>query len=279
MCRLFLFMDLKAFLYLAALVVFALGCRTFESWWIRKLGWLAWLAASYILGWRLTGSHTAGMVAVLIWLSLPAFEIALRLRRLRLPLRQKVKGRFAPSGELFPELDVYTDEVVNCGYGQIEDAGWEAMDAEHFVRLFYDEERRIQASIHLDYRDEMGLSYVTLTTRLEDGRVFMTTSFPYASPMEFSPLLVVTRFEQAETFKDLEGRHLSVQQDNDIAFAQCLQLDTEQLTTLMEEEMGLMVDHNIKRGLIEKSGDDTFRYSWRGCLVFWLRMVKAFIRE
>lgn len=279
MCRLFLFMDLKAFLYLAALVVFALGCRTFESWWIRKLGWLAWLAASYVLGWQLTGSHVAGIVAVLIWLSLPAFEIAVRLRRLRLPLRQKVKGRFAPSGELFPELDVYTDEVVACGYGQIEDAGWGAMDAEHFVRLFYDEERRIQASIHLDYRDEMGLSYVTLTTRLEDGRVFMTTSFPYASPMEFVPLLVVNRIANAETFKDLEEGHLSLLEDHGIASGQSLELDTEQLMTLIEEEMGLMVDHNMKRGLIEKSGDDSYRYSWRGCLIFWLRMVKALIRE
>lgn len=272
-------MDLKAFLYLAALVMFAMGCRTFESRWIRKLGWVSWLAASYLVGWRLTGSHAAGVAAVLFWFCLPAIEIAVRLRGLRFPLRQEVKGRFAPSREYFPELEEYTEEVLEAGYAQIEDAGWEAMDGEHFVRLFYDEERRTQAAIHLDYEEGMGLSYVTLTTRLEDGRAFMTTSYPYPSPMEFSPRQVVRGFADAETIRELEERHQKLLEENDVVPEKRLQLDTEQLATLLEEEIGLLVDHNIKRGLIEKSGEDKFRYSWRGCLFFWLRMVKTMIRN
>ena len=57
-------MDIKAFLYLAALVVFAFGCRTFESRWIQKAGWVALLVASYLLGFWLTGSHAAGAMGV-----------------------------------------------------------------------------------------------------------------------------------------------------------------------------------------------------------------------
>jgi hypothetical protein len=271
-------MDLKAFLYLAALVVFAFGCRTFDSRWIQKVGWLALLLASYLLGWWLTGSHVAGAMAVLVWFLLPAFEIATRVRRLRFPLRLEVKGRFAPSREVFPQLDELTDQVEACGYTQIEDAGWEAMESDHFVRLFYDEERRTQVTINLDFQGEMGMSYVSLTTRLEDGRVFTTTSFPYVPPMEFSPSQWVNRFEDAESVKDLEDQHGVLLEANGIQLEKRLPLDTEQLTTLMEEEMGLQVAHNIERGLIEKMGDDKFRYSWRGCFFLWFMTVKEMIR-
>ena len=271
-------MDLKALLYLAALVVFALGCRTFESRWIQKAGWVALLVASYLLGWWLTGSHVAGSMSVLIWFLLPGFEIATKVRSLRFPLRQQVKGRFAPSNEVFPQLNELTDELEACGYEVIEDAGWTSQDIDHFVRLFYHAERRIQAAISLSFQGEMGVSYVSLTTRFEDGSIFSTTSFPHPPTMEFTSDHVVNRLTEVESVAALDQKHRELLKQKGLRIEKTLELDTEQMTKLMEEEMGQQVDHNLKRGLIEKASETEFRYSWRGCLFLWFQMVKEMIR-
>jgi hypothetical protein len=271
-------MDVKAFLYLAALVMFAVGCRTFESRWIQKAGWVALLVASYLLGFWLTGSHAAGTVGVLVWFLLPAMEIAGRVRKLRFPLRQEVKGRFPPSRELFPELGELTEDLEACGYEVIEDAGWVRKDADHFVRMLYHTEKRTQATITMDLQGEASVSYVSLTTRLVDGRSFTTTSFPFAPTMKFPPRHEVNRCPFAESVEELDAEHLGFLERKTGAGVEVLELDTEQLAKLMEEEMVLQIDHNIEWGLIEKTGEGEFRYSWRGCLFLWLQLVKEMVR-
>jgi hypothetical protein len=271
-------MDIKGFLYLAALVVFALGCRTFESRWIQKLGWVALLVASYLLGWWLTGSHAAGVMAVMVWFLLPALEIAGRVRKMRFPIRQEVKGRFAPSREVFPELNEMTEDVEACGYEVIEDAGWVRKDADHFVRMMYHSEKRTQATITMDLQGDASVSYVSLTTRLKDGRSFSTTSFPFAPTMRFSPRHTVNRFPLAQSMEELEVEHEAFLERQKIADDEVLELDTEQLSKLMEEEMVLQIDHNIERGLIEVAGEGEFRYSWRGCLYLWVQLVKEMVK-
>jgi hypothetical protein len=271
-------MDFKAFLYLAALVVFAFGCRTFESRWIQKAGWVALLVASYLLGFWLTGSHAVGAMGVMVWFLLPALEIVGRVRKMRFPLRQEVKGRFAPSREVFPELNEMTEDVEACGYEVIEDAGWVRKDADHFVRMMYHAEKRTQATITMDMQGEASVSYVSLTTRLEDGRSFSTTSFPFAPTMQFPPRHVVNRCPMAESVEELEAEHEAFLKRQGVAGEEVLELDTEQLATLMEEEMVLQIDHNMERGLIEQAGEGEFRYSWRGCLFLWVQLVKEMVK-
>ena len=271
-------MDIKAFLYLAALVVFAFGCRTFESRWIQKAGWVALLVASYLLGFWLTWSHAAGAMGVMVWFLLPALEIVGRVRKMRFPLRQEVKGRFAPSREVFPELSEMTEDVEACGYVLIEDAGWVGNDADHFARMLYHAEKRRQATITMDLQGEASVSYVSLTTRLEDGRSFSTTSFPFAPTMQFPPRHSVNRCPFAESIEELEEEHEAFLARHEIAEGDVLELDTEQLATLMEEEMVLQIDHNMERGLIEEAGEGKFRYSWRGCLFLWVQLVKEMVK-
>jgi hypothetical protein len=271
-------MELKEFLYLAALVVFAFGCRTFESRWIQKAGWVSLLAASYLLGYWLTESHWAGVAGVMIWFLLPAMEIAGRVRKLRFPLRQQVKRRFPPSRDMFPELRELTEVVEERGYEAVEDAGWARADADHFARLLYHGEKRRQATITLDQQGAVACSFVSLTTRMPDGRSFTTTSFPYPPSMTFPPGREVNRIPEASCFEELEEAHGRFLEERGVTEEAALELDTESLAELMQEEMELQIDHNLKRGLIETAGEGEFRYSWRGCLFLWLEMVKEMIR-
>ncbi len=271
-------MTLKDFLYLAALVVFAFGCRSFDNRWLQKLGWLCLLGASYLLAWLLTKSHIAGACAVLVWFLLPWLEIAGRVRRLRFPIRNEIKGRFPPSREVFPELGDLTSEVVEAGFEEIEDAGWSWHDTEHFVRLFYHREDRAQATISLAMQNDLGFSYISLTSRLADGRSFTTSNFPFPPTMRFAPAQRVNRCLDAGSLEDLVAAHEHFLQREGVAVADLVEPDTEQLSAQLERDMSVQIDHNIERGLIEPLGDGEFRYSWRGCVYLWLQVVKDMLR-
>ena len=271
-------LTLQAFLFLAALVVFALGCRSFDNRWLQKLGWLCLLTASYLLAWLLTGSHIAGACAVLVWFLLPWLEIAGRVRHMRFPIRNEIKGRFPPSREVFPELGDLTAEVIDAGFEEIEDAGWSWHDTEHFVRLFYHPEQRTQASISMALQNDLGFSYVSLTSRLADGRSFTTSNFPFAPTMRFAPLQKVNRFVNAGSLKELAAAHDRFLQRAGVQVADLVVPDTEQLAAQLQCDMSAQIDHNIERGLLEPLGEGEFRYSWRGCWFLWLQVVKDMLR-
>ena len=271
-------MDLNAFLFLAALVVFAFGCRTFENRYVQKLGFIALLVACYLTGWLLTGSHLAGVAGVLMWFLLPWLEIAGRVRQLRFPMENKISSRFPPSRDLFPELDALTAEVEKEGFEEAEDAGWKWQDTDHFLRLLYHNEQRIQATIALAQQGEMAFSYVSLTSRTEDGRSFISSNYPFSPTMTLSPNQRMNRIPHADSFEDLLAEHGRFLTECGVVPADCVEMDTEELPTELERDMVVQIDHNISSGLIEPLGDGEFRYSWRGCFYLWFQVVKDMLR-
>jgi hypothetical protein len=111
-------MELQQFLYLAATVVFAVACRTFDNRFLQKLGWLGYLGASYLGGYFLTDSHAAGAFGIALWFMLPWLEIVGRVRQLRFPIKSEVKHRFPPSREIFPDLEELSRETEAAGGGR-----------------------------------------------------------------------------------------------------------------------------------------------------------------
>lgn len=270
-------MDLKSFLYLAALVVFAFGCRTFDNRFLQKLGWLAFLAASYGVAWVLTGSHVAGVAAVLAWFLLPLLEIAGRVRRLRFPLRNEIKGRFAPSREVFPDLPMLTSEIEEAGFEEVEDAGWKWHDTDHFLRLLYHAESRTQATISMSMQGEMAFSYVNVTSRTKAGRVYTTSNYPFPPTMRFAPEHQINRFLFAESFEEMMAAHQAFLAKHQVQGDELVEMEPDELSGVLEREMNLQVEHNLQQGLIEPLGEGEFRYSWRGCFYLWVQVVKDMV--
>lgn len=271
-------MDLQHFLYLAATVVFAVACRTFNNRYIQKLGWIALLGASYMGGYFLTDSHVAGIFGIALWFMLPWLEIVGRVRQLRFPIRSEVKHRFPPSREIFPDLDALSTETEEAGFQEAGDTGWKWSETDHFMRLFYHSELRTQASIALAQQGEFGFSYVTLTSRTASGVNYTTTNYPFAPTMQFSPGQHVNRHTHADSMADLVASHQQFMAKQGIAQADLAQLDTEELPAYIEKDMSAQIDHNITIGVIEPAGEGEFRYSWRGCFYLWFQVVKDMIR-
>lgn len=266
-------------LYTASLVAFGLGCRTFENRYVLKLGLVAFMSASYMGGFFIAGgSHWVGATAVSMWFLLPWLEIVGRVRKLRFPIKSEVKHRFPPSKDLFPDLDALSAEAEEAGFEEIEDTGWKWDETDHFMRLFYHKEKRLQAAISLAQQADYAFSYVSMTSRTTDGVTATTSNYPFSFTMKFSPSQLVNRYPGAESMDDLVESHENFLKRNHIKPEELADQDIERLHTYLERDMISQINHNISARIIEPVGNGLFRYSWRGCIFLWFQVVKDMIR-
>lgn len=270
--------TLQQILYVAATIVFAVACRSFDNRFIQKLGWLALLGASYLSGYYLTDTHVGGGIFIGAWFMLPWLEIIFRVRRLRFPIKSEVKHRFPPSREVFPELSDLSSEAEDAGFTEVGDTGWQWSQTDHFMRLFYHAEKRTQAAIALAQQGDFGFSYVSLTSRTHGGITFTTTNYPFAATMKHSPKQRLNRFAHAASFEDLLERHAHFLQKEGVQLEELALQDTEYLHAYIERDMSVQIDHNITAGVIEPTGNGEFRYSWRGCIFLYWQVVKDMLR-
>jgi len=273
-------MDLQKLLFLAAAVVFGLACRSFDNRYLLKLGWLSYLGASYLAGFFLTGSHVAGAFGVSLWFLLPWVEIVGYVRFLRFPERSEVKHRFAPSQEVFPELEELTEDMIEEGFEKVEDTGWNWGGAEQFVRLFEHEERRAQAAITQVRFEKIDIvfSYVSVTSRALDGRIFTTTNYPFAPAMRFVPGQIVNREVHLDTLGEMMSSHEDFLDAHGLGQEDLEEADPENLASVIERDLGAQIEHNLKIGVLEPAGENGVRYSWRGCFYLWFEAVKDMVR-
>ena len=266
-------------LYVAAIVAFAAGCRSFENRYIFKLGGISLLGALYLTGYYLTGDrHAGGMLFLVGWFLVPWMEIMFRVRRLRFPLKSEVTHRFPPSRDVFPELSELSGEAEDEGFVLVGDTGWKWSDTEHFMRLFYHEEKRLQASVALALQGEMGFSYVSLTSRAKSGVVYTTSNYPFPSTMKHAPKHRLNRYEDADSMEDLVAEHEYFLEVMGLELDDIAEQDTEFLHAYIQRDMSVQVDHNLTEGLIVKEGAAEFRYSWRGCFYLYWQILKDMVR-
>ena len=236
------------------------------------------MAGTYLSGYYLAnGNHWCGAAAVLLWFVFPWVEIVSRVRKLRFPLHSHIKHRFPPSRDIFPDLDDITEELEEAGFERADDAGWKWEETDHFVRLFYHAEKRLQASISVAQQGEFVFSHASLTSRTEDGFTFITTNYPLSFTMKLAPRQRMNRCQEAETLEDMIVSHEAfLAREGKVA--QVITQDPDNLHTAMEKDLTSQIDHNLKTGVIVVTDGEHFRYSWRGCFFLWFQVVKDMIR-
>src|SRR4029079_5962862 len=85
---------MENFLIVLGVWVAGHALRTFSVRWLRKLGAVLYLAATYLAGFFVSdGSHAAAGFAVAGWFLLPWLEIILRVRAMRLPINKTLSNR------------------------------------------------------------------------------------------------------------------------------------------------------------------------------------------
>lgn len=267
-------------LVVVGLVVLAIGLRSSRTGVVRKLGALTFLVASYVLVVLVTGHWWAGVFGVVPWFLLPWIELLTRIRRLRLPAKNHLSHRQHPDPAFFPHAPEAAIDMEEAGFDHVSDCTWEWAGMRQYLQLYWHPEERAEATIYLCEQCEVAFSFLSLTSRDEDGRILRTTNFPF-SPTLRQPENVVWNHVPCErnAFGQILADHRQFLTRLGIEHDKLRMPDPDVMEEAIEEEMEDQLSHNVETGVIRPSFDDRyFEYSPRGLFFLWGQFVKDMIR-
>jgi hypothetical protein len=258
--------------------VLSAALRSFQNPLLFRLGTLGIVATSFLAGWLLGDSVALGAALAASWLFLPWLEILTKVRRLRLPIDRRLEPRTPPTRGSFPGFEEMTEEIESCGYVHLDDVGWDYQENRHFYRVFHQPDSKAQASICLSEQHDMAFHYLTITSRTEDGRVFMTWNYPFSYGLKLQPHLVTNRFLGAAPFAKMDTAHKEFLRSCQVNPASLLDPSAEETIRTMQNEMRAQIAHNIALGLLVKDGDNFIRYTMRGMFYLWFQFLRDLVR-
>lgn len=270
---------MNQFYIVVAIIVFGFALRSCRTMFLRKMGALVMLIASGLCFYFLTGNVWAGIGAAAAWFFLPWVELLTRIRKMRMPLENKLQERFSTNLDVYPNAEQHLTILEKEGYEHIRDCGWNLGGMMQIYQLFWNAETKSVASLCLCEQSNITFTYLTLTTHDITNGVWRTTNFPFSPTLKAAPKVHWNQVSCAnECAKNLIISHhmyLSRQGfvDDDLRIP-----DPDHVSEEIEHELRHQIDHNLKRGIIRLTGDGHFRYTLKGLFFLWRQFVRDMIR-
>lgn len=265
-------------LLILGLLTLSFALYSFEGIAFQKLGAIGILATSFTAGYLLSGHWPIGILCASIWLFLPWLEILTRTRQLRLPSEKRLRQKAPPSEEDFPALDELTNEIMEEGFEEIENVGWNWQEHYQFFRIFRKADERCQAAICLIDQEEITFYYLSISSRAKDGQTWTTWNYPFIYSLKLDPSHKINRLRENESFLQLiESHHLFLQQ-NGVRVEELTPVDPENVQAEIEKDLRNQIEHNLAKGVLTRAGEGEVRYSWRGLLFLWTQFLRDLLR-
>ncbi len=266
-------------LIVIGLLVLAVALRSGRTACLRKLGAATFLAASFCLFYFVTKSLWAGLAGVLLWLFLPWVELLTRIRRMRLPIENRLTHRKLPNPSFFPNATEAAAAMEEAGFEHVSDCGWEWDGMHQFFRLFWHPEERAVASVCLCEQSDVAFAFISITSHDCDGRIWRTTNFPFAPTLHCAPDVSWNHVPCGRNcFHQILRDHRSYLCRAKLTSDLLRIPDPEGIEKSIELEMRRQLDHNLSTGIIRLTGDGHFQYSNRGLLFLWMQFIKDMVR-
>ncbi len=271
---------MKETLIVVGVVVAGMAFRATRIKWLRKAGVLAYITATGVLGYFLTGFWWLGVLFALAWFFFPWVELLFSVRKMRLPLENKLSRQSLPCENHFPGASSIRAKFLESGYEHISDCGWDwAQSHEHYSFFWHKDKKHLVAICHR-IQSCVTFCYLNITSTTSDGTLWRTTNFPFSSALPPSPTTQFNHLTEGcvscpdhvlfahESFLYDKGIDLDTLSDRDMA----------NVERVFEHEAREQIDHNLQRGLICLTGDGHFRYSFKGLNYLWLQILKDMYR-
>jgi hypothetical protein len=266
-------------LIVVGLFVLAVALRSARTACLRKLGALTFLSASFCMLYFLTGSLAAGWSGAVVWLFLPWIELLTRIRRMRLPVENRLSQRPIPNPSFFPNAREAATAMEEAGFEHVSDCGWEWDGMKQYFRLFWHPEERAVAAVCLCEQSDVAFAFITITSHDCEGKIWRTTNFPFAPTLRCPPDVRWNHVPCGRNcFHEILGNHRDYLTQLKIPAKQLRIPDPEEIECSIEAEMRRQVAHNLATGVIRLTGDGHFQYSKRGLLFLWGQFLKDMAR-
>jgi len=266
------------FLLVAGVFVLSLALRSVRHPIIHRIGTLGILFTSFLVGWLLMGEVWIGVLLACSWLLLPWLEILTRVRKMRIPMERRLKERTPPNRTAFPNLSDLTEAVEEAGFEYLDDIGWDWDNYSQFFRIFGCEDNRTQAAICLIEQDEIAFFYLSISSRMADGSVYMTWNYPFSYGLKTPPRLKLNRVGGELDFQNLMLEHDRFLAAKGRETKEARLQSPEEIRSEIENDIRTQMRFNIDHGLLKREGQDLIRYSIRGMLFLWLQFLRDFVR-
>jgi hypothetical protein len=265
-------------LFILGTALLGLALRSFYHPILQKLGALAILATSFLIGFFLTGSVLAGCLFAATWFLLPWVEIVTRLRHLRLEENKSLRHKSPPSQEDFPALDELTHEIESQGFSQVDDVGWNWEEQTQFFRLFYHEQHRAGAAICMIEQNDLAFYYLSVSSRGKNGEMWTTWNYPFFYSLQFAPQWKINRVKPNLGFYELYLSHQEFLDAFAIAENELPEFSPDTMAEEMQNDLRRQISHNLSAGLLRRNAAGEIRYSWRGMLFVWMQFLRDSVK-
>ena len=266
-------------LIVIGLLVLAVALRSARVNCLRKLGAFTLLAASFSLFYFITGKFLGGLIGAAIWFFLPWIELLTRIRRMRLPLNNRLRHREIPNPSFFPNATEAAAAMEEAGFEHVSDCGWEWAGMKQFFRLFWHPEERAIAAVCLCEQSNVAFAFISITSHDGQGKIWRTTNFPFAPTLQCPPNVRWNHVPcERSCFHQILKDHQAYLERVKVSTDDLRMPDPEEIEDGVEAEMRKQVEHNLAAGIIELTGDGHFQYSKRGLFFLWGQFVKDMIR-
>ena len=270
---------MREFLVVVGLAVLALGLRSSRRPFFRKLGALGFLAVGGAIFYFLTDSWLGALLGFIPWLLLPWVELLTRIRRMRLPMENRLRHRTAPDPAFFPHASEAEEAMEDVGFDHAENCGWEWSGMQQYLKLHWNPEERAEAAICLCEQEDVAFAFITVTSRGDGGRIWRTTNYPFSPTLKCPPQVRWNHVPcDRHSFHEILADHRGFLKKMKVDSESVRIPDPDDIEQLVEAEMKSQIRHNLEAGIIEQSGDHHFKYSVRGMLFLWGQFLKDMIR-
>jgi hypothetical protein len=268
----------SSLLLVSGVAVLGIGLRTFRHPIFQRLSLVCLLVTSFLIGYLPTGSWPVGVIFVAFWILLPWVEIIARVRKLRLPMERVFSESPPPRDELFPFLNLLTEEIEGQDFVLADEVSCQWQNQRQFVRLFHRNSDQSQMMVCLIHQGHIAFCYVSLMTRSRSGRVFLTWTYPFAYSLKFLPSTRVQRVKSDLSIEQICEAHRSMLAKEHLDTPDVLPLVPDQMRGLLEQDLKEQINHNVRSGLLTPAGNREVRYTWRGMFYLWSRFLLDFVR-
>lgn len=246
---------------------------------VRKLGAAVFVATTYLLFYYLSGRVWFGIFGASLWFFLPWIDLFLRVRKLHLPMDNRLTHRPPPDPTFFPNALESEASMEDEGFEHAADCGWEWIGMQQFFKLFWNPEEMAVSAVCLCEQSEVAFAFMNITSYGKDGLVYRTTNFPFAPTLKRPPHVHWNHVPcERNSFRQILSDHQAFLKKRGINQCSLRMPDPDTVERLIECEMKCQIEHNLKLGIIRQVGERQFRYSKRGLVYLWGQYIKDMIR-
>ncbi len=270
---------MRPFLIVLACLIIGVALRSCRTLFLRKLGALTFLVASFLAFFFAFGSLAAGLIGAGLWFFLPWIDLLTRIRRMKLPLSKRLNLATPPSEDHFPNAARLIREIEEAEFDHVADSGWDWSGMQQFFRFYWNPEAKAIAAVCLCEHEQVAFAFVTVSSRAPDGRSIHTTNYPFSPTLKNAPEAYWDHLPcERNCFEAIYQDHQKHLQKRGIDPGQLLMPDPDEVLDQVEEEMKRQIDHNLRCGLIRVIDERYFQYSVKGLVFLWIQSIKDMIR-